>query len=98
MTYLYTPKGVCTRSIEININSEEIIESVKFIGGCGGNTTGIASLVAGMKASDAIQKMKGIPCGAKTTSCPDQLAVALENSLELLKNNADNIEQKPVEA
>ena len=93
MTHIYATKGVCSRSIEVNINDDEIIESIKFKGGCGGNTTGIAKLAEGMKASDAIARMKGIPCGSKSTSCPDQLALALEESLELLKNS-----RKPVEA
>ena len=87
MTYIYEPKGVCSRAIEITMNDSEVIESVKFTGGCGGNTKGIEKLVEGMKASDAIERMKGILCGAKTTSCPDQLATAIQESLEMLKND-----------
>lgn len=84
--YLYEPKGVCSRAIEIDITDDEIIENVKFTGGCGGNTQGIERLVAGMKAGDAIERIKGILCGAKPTSCPDQLATALEEALESLKD------------
>lgn len=97
MTHVYETKGVCSRSIEININDNQVIESVKFTGGCGGNTQGIEKLVAGMKASEAIEKVKGILCGSKTTSCPDQLAEALEEAMKLSKNN-NTAEQKTVEA
>ena len=57
------------------------IVSCKFNGGCAGNTQGVASLVTGMDVEDAIKRLKGIRCGFKTTSCPDQLALALEESL-----------------
>ena len=87
MTHIYEPKGVCSRTIEININDDEVIESVKFTGGCGGNTRGIEKLVEGMKVGDTIEKIKGVHCGAKTTSCPDQLAAALEEALNLLKKD-----------
>ena len=73
----YIPKGVCSNAIDINVNNG-IIESVSFTGGCNGNLQGISSLVKGMKVEEAIERLKGIKCGFKSTSCPDQLAKALE--------------------
>ena len=75
-----TTKGVCARSIDIELEGE-IIHSVKFTGGCSGNTQGVAALVVGMNASDAIERLSGIRCGFKSTSCPDQLARALSEAL-----------------
>lgn len=74
----YQPKGVCSSAIDIEV-SDGIIQSVVFTGGCNGNLQGISSLVKGMKVEDAITKLKGIRCGYKATSCPDQLACALES-------------------
>lgn len=73
----YQTKGVCSSSIDIEVENG-VIKFVEFFGGCNGNLKGIASLVTGMKVEDAISKLKGIRCGFKTTSCPDQLAHALE--------------------
>ena len=73
----YIPKGVRSNAIDINVNNG-IIESVSFTGGCNGNLQGISSLVKGMKVEEAIERLKGIKCGFKSTSCPDQLAQALE--------------------
>lgn len=72
----YRTKGVCSSFIEIELD-ERIIESVSFVGGCSGNLQGISRLVKGMKAEDAIGKLKGITCDYRSTSCPDQLANAL---------------------
>ncbi len=77
-TITYTTQGTCSRAIEVTVEGD-IVESVKFIGGCSGNTQGVAALVKGMKVDDAIERMKGIKCGFKPTSCPDQLARALES-------------------
>ncbi|MBQ7972448.1 MAG: TIGR03905 family TSCPD domain-containing protein [Lachnospiraceae bacterium] len=77
----YITSGVCSSAIDIELDGD-IIKSVSFQGGCNGNLKGISSLVAGMKAEDAIAKLKGIRCGFKSTSCPDQLATALEKLLE----------------
>lgn len=77
----YTPKGVCSNSIDIEIENG-VIASVKFSGGCNGNLQGISSLVRGMKPEDAIARLKGIRCGIKPTSCPDQLATALESMIQ----------------
>ena len=76
----YMTKGVCSSYIDIEMNGE-IIKQVSFTGGCHGNLQGIARLVEGMDANDAIARLKGIRCGYKATSCPDQLAVALESIL-----------------
>ena len=77
MQYLYNPKGVCSRQMIIDVENN-IIKSVKIIGGCAGNTQGVARLVQGMNVDEAIKRLKGILCGDKGTSCPDQLARALE--------------------
>lgn len=77
MTYQYTPKGVCSRQITLEVE-DGIIRQVAFEGGCSGNTQGVARLVEGMTAEEAIRRLKGIRCGFKSTSCPDQLALALE--------------------
>ncbi len=74
----YQTKGTCSSAIDIEVK-DGIIESVKFTGGCNGNLQGISSLVKGMKVEEAISKLKGIKCGFKSTSCPDQLACALES-------------------
>lgn len=74
----YQPKGVCSSAIDIDVQ-DGIIRSVSFTGGCNGNLQGISSLVKGMKVEDAISRLKGIKCGFKSTSCPDQLAQALES-------------------
>lgn len=76
----YRPQGVCSNAIDIEIE-DGVIKFVEFTGGCNGNLQGIASLVTGMKAEDAIRKLKGIKCGFKNTSCPDQLACALEEMI-----------------
>ena len=83
MEYRYKPVGVCSQDMIINIEGD-IIKSVEIIGGCAGNTVGIARLIAGMKIDEAIQRLKGIPCRTKSTSCPDQLAKALEEIKEKL--------------
>ena len=75
--FTYTTKGVCARQIEIEVNDGTVV-SVRFIGGCSGNTQGVAALVAGMSVDEAIRRLEGIRCGFKTTSCPDQLATALK--------------------
>lgn len=76
MTITYRPRGVCSRLMEIEIEDNKI-RDVKVTGGCDGNLKGISRLLAGMDVDDAIERMKGIRCGYKNTSCPDQLAIAL---------------------
>lgn len=86
MEYRYTPKGVCSREMIINIEGDTI-KDVKILGGCAGNTVGISRLVQGMKIDEAIKRLKGIPCGFKSTSCPDQLAIALEEAKKICTTN-----------
>ncbi|MDD5934555.1 MAG: TIGR03905 family TSCPD domain-containing protein [Clostridiales bacterium] len=79
----YKTSGVCSREINFeidNVNGEEIIRSVEFIGGCNGNLKGIGKLVEGMKVDDVIARLEGVCCGMKSTSCPDQLAKALKQA------------------
>jgi uncharacterized protein (TIGR03905 family) len=81
LEYRYRTKGTCSREIVVDLDND-IVRSVKFIGGCDGNTKGICSLVQGMRAEDVITRCKGIRCGFKTTSCPDQLAEAISEALK----------------
>ena len=80
-SYTYTPRGTCSRKIDFTLENG-IVKEVRFTGGCSGNTQGVASLVQGMKAEDAIARLKGIRCGSKATSCPDQLSRALEEAMK----------------
>ena len=75
----YKTKGTCSRAVIVDVE-DGVITDCQFVGGCSGNTQGVASLVKGMKVEDAISKIKGIKCGMKSTSCPDQLALALEDA------------------
>ena len=84
MKFVYQPQGVCSRQIDIELGEDGVIQEVLFTGGCSGNAQGVAALVKGMPAEDAIRRIKGIRCGFKMTSCPDQLALALEEALEEL--------------
>ena len=77
----YKTQGVCSRSIDIDVENG-VITQVKFNGGCAGNTQGVASLLRGMTVEDAIERLEGIRCGFKPTSCPDQLAKALKKHLD----------------
>ncbi len=79
MEYRFTPRGVCSREMIIELEGDTI-KNVRILGGCAGNTVGVSRLIAGMKIDEAIKRLKGIPCGFKTTSCPDQLAIALEEA------------------
>ena len=74
----YMTEGTCSRSITIDVDENGIIRDLSFFGGCNGNLKGICALAIGKKASDIKQTLKGITCGMKPTSCPDQLAKALE--------------------
>ena len=86
MVRTYKTKGTCSQKIDFEIQ-DGIVKSVAFTGGCNGNTKGVATLVTGMKATDVIAKLKGTKCGFKDTSCPDQLAIALEQALAEDNNN-----------
>ena len=81
--YEYVPQSVCSRLIHIELNDNNEIVDAYFVAGCSGNLQGICSLIKGMKAEAVIQRLKGIQCGNKTTSCPDQLCLMLE---KILKN------------
>ncbi len=74
----YQTHGTCASAIDVEVK-DGVVESVRFIGGCNGNTQGVSALVKGMKVEEAISRLKGIRCGFKSTSCPDQLAQALES-------------------
>ncbi len=78
-TIRYTPRGVCSKSMEIDVE-DGVIQAVRVMGGCHGNLQGISSLLKGMKVEEAIARMDGIRCGMKPTSCPDQLAQALKTA------------------
>ena len=73
----YTPSGVCSRRMEIEVEDGKITD-VKIVGGCAGNTQGVSRLLIGMDVDEAIERLSGIRCGFKPTSCPDQLAKALK--------------------
>lgn len=76
---LYQTEGTCSKAIDLTVDENGVIQQVFFVGGCHGNLQGISRLVEGQKADDVIARLKGIRCGAKPTSCPDQLAHALES-------------------
>lgn len=81
MTYKYKTRGTCSSAIEIETDENNVITDVHFVGGCNGNTKGVSALVKGMNARDVIDRLEGIQCGFKGTSCPDQLAKALRQML-----------------
>lgn len=81
MTYSYKPFGVCARGLSFEIE-DNIVKNIEFMGGCSGNTQGVAALAEGMDANELIERLGGIRCGFKSTSCPDQLAKAVAKALE----------------
>lgn len=81
MSFHYKPKGVCSREITFDME-DGLIKNVKFIGGCNGNAQGVSRLIEGMPAKEAVSRLSGIRCGLKSTSCPDQLAKAIEEALK----------------
>lgn len=84
MKYSYFPTGVCSRQINLELDDKGKIASCEFVGGCSGNTQGICMLVKGMDAKDAVDRLKGIDCRGRGTSCPDQLSKALVEALKLI--------------
>ncbi len=86
MVYTFRPKGVCAMEMAVDIEGD-IIKSVEILGGCPGNSLGVASLVAGMNIDEAIKRLKGIDCRGKGTSCPDQLARGLEEIKNQIKES-----------
>ena len=79
MTIEFTPQGVCSRKMIIEVENGTV-KDITVEGGCNGNLQGISSLVKGMKVEDVIKRLDGIKCGMKGTSCPDQLAQALKQA------------------
>ena len=77
MEYRFRPQGVCSQEMMVDIENGKI-QKVEIIGGCAGNTVGISNLLVGMTVEEAIKRLKGIPCGYRGTSCPDQMAKGLE--------------------
>ena len=81
MSYSYKTRGVCARAISFDID-DNIVKNIKFTGGCSGNTQGVAKLAEGMTTDEIIDKLSGIRCGFKGTSCPDQLAKAVAEAIK----------------
>lgn len=79
-TYTFQPRGVCSREMQVDLDDQGVIQALRVTGGCHGNLQGIGRLVEGMKVEDVIQRLEGIRCGGKPTSCPDQLAKALKEA------------------
>ena len=79
MEYLHKNVGTCSSQTVVELEGD-VVKSVRFVGGCNGNLKGIGALVSGMKVDDVIARLKGMQCGMKSTSCPDQLAHALEEA------------------
>ncbi len=79
-TIEFKTQGTCSKMIVVEVE-DGVVASCKFVGGCAGNTQGVSALVKGMKVEEAIERLSGIKCGFKTTSCPDQLAVALKSAI-----------------
>lgn len=87
MTYTYYPKGTCSKQMEVDLE-DGVIKDVRVLGGCNGNLQGISKLVEGMDIDTVIERLDGIHCGMKETSCPDQLANALKKAREKLAEEA----------
>ncbi len=85
MKYTYIPRGVCSTKLDFELEGD-IVKNVQFSGGCNGNLKAIATLVDGMSVDEVSQKLSGISCGMKSTSCTDQLATALKQALEKSKS------------
>ncbi len=81
MKHSFRPRGICAQEIIVELDGQGVIQDVQIIGGCDGNHKGISALVRGMKAQEAVDRLKGISCGPRPTSCPDQLALGLEQIL-----------------
>ncbi len=80
-TYTFRPIGVCSREMQVDLDDQDVVQALRFVGGCSGNLQGIASLVRGLPADEVIRRLKGINCAGRGTSCPDQLARGLEQAL-----------------
>lgn len=78
----YQTQGTCSKFIHVELSDDDVIQNIQFVGGCSGNLQGVSALVKGQKAQDVIDRIKGIKCGNKPTSCPDQLSIALAKAIE----------------
>lgn len=90
MTVTFRPQGTCSQEMHVQLSEDNVIEKLEVLGGCSGNLQGIAALVRGMPAKEAIARLKGICCGFKSTSCPDQLAQGLEKALARQAGTSEN--------
>ena len=81
MEYKFCPRGVCAKEMSVELDERGIVQELKVMGGCHGNLQGISALVKGMPAEEVVCRLRGIRCGFKNTSCPDQLAANLEQIL-----------------
>jgi uncharacterized protein (TIGR03905 family) len=81
MIYTFSPRGVCSQEMRVEVDDQGVIQNMQVLGGCSGNLQGISALVRGMPAKEAIERLKGIRCGFKDTSCPDQFARNLEKAM-----------------
>ena len=81
MTYTFQPRGVCSRAMTVEVDDQGVIRDLQVVGGCNGNSQGIAALIAGMEVDEAIARLSGIDCGGRGTSCPDQFARGLEAAM-----------------
>ena len=81
MTYSFRPRGICAQEIIVDIDELGVIQDLRIVGGCDGNHKGLAAMVKGMRAQEAMERPKAISCGPRPTSCPDQLAQGLEKIL-----------------
>lgn len=88
MVYKFYPQGVCSKEMYVELDEENVVQNLNVVGGCSGNLKGISALVRGLSAEEVISRLKGIQCGSKSTSCPDQLACGLECILGRKKNCA----------
>ena len=82
---MYPTQGTCSKFIHVVIDDNDVIQEAQILGGCSGNTQGVCALVKGQKAQDVIARVRGIKCGPRPTSCPDQLSNALSQALEMSK-------------
>ena len=84
----FAPQGVCCQQMNVEISDDNKLVSAEFYGGCNGNLQGIAKLIQGMDISEVIERLEGISCGGKGTSCPDQLAKGLKQYLKMLQDGS----------
>ena len=84
MIYKHANKGTCSQQTIVDLGEDGVIRSIEILGGCNGNLKGLSSLLAGMPAAEAIQRLKGLTCGPRPTSCPDQIAKALQEAQQRL--------------